>query len=113
VVAITPAQMGYLLSGNRIITVPIIPHQRKVPSEHRLRGFDQDGPRMSGSLSRFMTGATRLLVSGALAFTIAGFLELSIYQSDIAKRVSVLPWLPCAGAGPASYEHGLDGCCRP
>jgi transposase len=36
VVAITPAQMGYLLSGNRIITVPIIPHQRKVPSEHRL-----------------------------------------------------------------------------
>ena len=35
VVAITPAQMGYLLSG-RIITVPIIPHQRKVPSEHSL-----------------------------------------------------------------------------
>jgi hypothetical protein len=27
--------------------------------------------------------------------------------------VSVLPRLPCAGVGPASYEHGLDGGYRP
>lgn len=53
----------------------------------RARGFLPDGPRGPGLIRRLFAFAVRLALSGALAFVVAGFVQLMVFSHDIHRQM--------------------------
>ncbi len=57
-------------------------------SQARARGFMPDGPRGPGMLRGLAAGAFRFALSGALAFVVAGFVQLQVFSHDIHRQMN-------------------------
>ena len=56
--------------------------------EARARGFMPDGPRGPGLLRRVAAFAVRFALSGALAYVVAGFVQLLVFSHDIHRQMA-------------------------